>query len=57
MLLLQERAAAHEYGLDLDPAYMADLEQDITACRAAYIGAAVTEIAVLRARLGAPLLG
>jgi hypothetical protein len=57
MLLNEERALAHEAGLDLDAAYMADLEEEITAYRAAYVGAAVTEIAMLRARLGAPLVG
>lgn len=38
-----------------DPAYMADLDTEIAAMHAAWIGAAVTEIAVLRAQLaGAP---
>lgn len=57
MLLQEERAQAREEGLHHNDTYMADLEQDITAARAAYVGAAVTEIAILRARLGAPLRG
>ena len=57
MLLHEERVLAHEAGLDMDRAYMADLEEEITAYRAAYVGAAVTEIAMLRARLDGPLQG
>jgi hypothetical protein len=51
MLLGEERVLAHEAGLDHDRAYMADLDDEIAHYRAAYIGAAVTEIAMLRARL------
>lgn len=57
LLLHEERVLAREQGLATDPAYMADLDEEIEACRHAYIGAAVTEIAVLRAWLGAPLQG
>lgn len=51
MLLHEERVLAREQGLAADRAYMADLEEEIEACRSAYVGAAVTEIAVLRAEL------
>jgi hypothetical protein len=57
MLLGEERVLAHEVGLDHDAAYMADLDDEIQQHRSAYVGAAVTEIAMLRARLGAPLHG
>lgn len=52
MLLHEERVLAREQGLASDRAYMADLDEEIAACRSAYIGAAVTELAVLRAELG-----
>ena len=35
-----------------EPAYMADLEDEILATEAAYVAGAITEIASLRARLG-----
>ncbi|MGK2938029.1 MAG: hypothetical protein ACSLFR_09550 [Solirubrobacteraceae bacterium] len=54
-LLRIERALAMGCELRHDPAYMADLDTEIAAMHAAWIGAAVTEIAVLRAQLaGAP---
>jgi len=56
-LLHEERLLAVEIGLAADGAYMADLEDEILACRAAYIGAAVTEIATMRAELSGPLVG
>ncbi len=56
-VLAEERALAHEYGLDRDVAYMADLESEIAAVHAAFVGGAVVEIACLRARLSGPLLG
>jgi hypothetical protein len=56
-LLHEERLLAVEIGLASDGAYMADLEDEIAACRAAYIGAAVTEIATMRAELSGPLAG
>jgi hypothetical protein len=52
-----ERALAVIEGLATSAAYMEDLDDEIAATRHAYIGAAVTEIAVLRAELSAPLLG
>jgi hypothetical protein len=57
MLLGEERVLAHEAGLDHDLAYMADLDGEIAQTRSAYVGAAVTEIAMLRARLDGPLVG
>ena len=36
---------------------MTDLENDIEASRALYVGLAVTEIATLRAQLGGPQVG
>ncbi len=56
-LLAQERYLAINAGLDHDEAYMADLIDDIATTTAAYIGAAVTEIACLRARMGEPQQG
>lgn len=55
-LLVQERAFVRLEGLD-HPAYEADLDDEIIAMRSAYIGAAVTEIASLRAELSGPLQG
>ena len=49
--LQAERALARIEGLASDSAYMADLEQEIAATHSAYVGAAVTEIASLRAQL------
>ncbi len=46
--LLEERAAACCSPLASNPVYMADLEAEIAAVRAAYVCAAVTEVAVLR---------
>jgi hypothetical protein len=57
LLLGEERVLAHEAGLDHDRAYMADLEDEIATYRSAYMGAVVTEIAMLRARLDGPLQG
>ncbi|MDX6720419.1 MAG: hypothetical protein QOJ63_2673 [Solirubrobacteraceae bacterium] len=56
-LLYVERALAVIEGLGANRTYMADLEQEISGCRDAYVGAAVTEIAVLRGVLGARLSG
>ena len=56
-LLEAERVAASLEGLASDPAYMADLDEEIGDTKAAYLGAAVTEIAVLRAELSGPQLG
>jgi hypothetical protein len=52
-----ERLLAWREGLTADAAYMADLDDEIAACRAAFVGAAVTEIATIRAALSGPLLG
>ena len=56
-LLYAERALAASAGLGGNRAYMDDLENEISGCRDAYVGAAVTEIAVLRAALGSRLSG
>ena len=55
--LLVERALALIEGLATDGAYMADLDDEIAATRHAYIAAAITDIATLRAELSAPQLG
>jgi hypothetical protein len=55
--LFAERALAALEGLDRDPLYMADLQDEITAANEAYIGTAVTEIALLRADLSGRLVG
>jgi hypothetical protein len=52
-----ERAQAMIEGLGDSAAYMADLAEEIAVTRHAYIAAAVTEIAVLRAELSGPLQG
>jgi len=52
-----ERALALIEGLGNSAAYMADLDDEIAATRSAYVAAAVTEIAVLRAELTGRLLG
>jgi hypothetical protein len=57
LLLGEERVLAHEAGLDHDRSYMTHLDDEIAQVRAAYVGAAVTEIAMLRARLDGPLNG
>lgn len=46
--LLQERFTALRTPLGANPLYMADLEADIAACRATYVGVAVTELATLQ---------
>lgn len=56
-LLLAERALAGVEGLSANRAYMDDLEDEIAHTRDAYVGAAVTEIAVLRAELSGRLEG
>jgi hypothetical protein len=52
-----ERLAAEAAGLTECAAYMADLEDEISEYRAAYVGAAVTEIAVARRELSGRLVG
>jgi hypothetical protein len=56
-LLYVERALAESAGLANNRTYMDDLENEISGCRDAYVGAAVTEIAVLRGLLGGQLSG
>lgn len=50
-LLLLERALAGAEGHTTDQADQADLDDEIATTRTAYVGAAVTEIASLRAQL------
>lgn len=52
-----ERALASIEGLAGNSLYMGDLEQEIAATHSAYVGAAVTEIATLRAQLSGPQVG
>jgi hypothetical protein len=52
-----ERFDAADFGLSGCEAYMADLEDEISLCRAAFAGAAVTEIAVARGELSGRLVG
>jgi hypothetical protein len=52
-----ERLDAVEAGLGENALYMTDLENDIEASRARYVGLVVTEIATLRAQLGGPQVG
>jgi hypothetical protein len=56
-LLETERALALDTTLAHDPAYMADLREEIFATRHAYVGAAVVEIASFRAQLTGPQVG
>ena len=56
-LLETERAAALETALRDDPAYMADLREEIVATRHAFVGSAVVEIASYRAQLSGPQVG
>lgn len=55
--LRAERAQATLAGLDDNRLYMDSLRGEEAATRAAYVGAAVTEIATLRAALSGPLQG
>jgi hypothetical protein len=55
--LQAELALALAEGLEESDAYMADLSEEISEVRHAYIAVAVTEIAVLRAELSTPLVG
>jgi hypothetical protein len=55
--LQAERLDAVEAGLGENALYMTDLENDIEASRALYVGLAVTEIASLRAQLSGPQVG
>jgi hypothetical protein len=55
--LQAERALAEHTGMTRIRSYRADLERDIQRSLAAFIGAAVTEIATLRGQLSGPLYG
>jgi hypothetical protein len=55
--LRAERTLASAEGLAVNSAYMADLDGEIEATTSAYVGAAVTEIATLRADLSGPQVG
>jgi hypothetical protein len=57
MQLQAERALASLEGLGGNTAYVSDLDYDLAAAHHAYVGAAVTEIATLRAELSDPQLG
>jgi len=50
-LLRIEHQLAVAIGLDADPEYMADLEHQLEIWEAAWVGAAVTQLAVRRAEL------
>jgi hypothetical protein len=52
-----ERIEAKSVGLGGNQAYMMDLENEISETRAAFVGAAVTEIAVARGELSGRLFG
>jgi hypothetical protein len=55
--LYLERLEAESAGLSKCAAYMSDLEDEISDYRAAFLGAAVTEIAIARADLSGRLIG
>jgi hypothetical protein len=55
--LSMERLEAESTGLVECGPYMAQLAREVALCRAALVGAAVTEIAVLRAELSGPQAG
>lgn len=55
--LAAERLDAIEAGLGDNAAYMRELEEDLTAAHASYVGLAVTEIATLRGQLCGPQAG
>lgn len=50
-VLLEERSTALRTPLAANRIYMDSLEADIAASQAAFVGAAVTELAVLRAEV------
>jgi hypothetical protein len=56
-VLAEERAAALAWGADAISAYIDDLQREIDDYRAAYVGAAITEIASFRAQLSGPQVG
>lgn len=52
-----EATAAAAWGADAIPAYFDALRREIEHFRNAYVGAAVTEVATLRAQLSGPQRG
>ena len=56
-LLELERLEAQYVGLMDCEDYKRDLEEEIAECRSVFVGAAVTEIAVLRAELSGRQVG
>jgi hypothetical protein len=56
LLELEFREARHS-GLIACREYRRDLEEDLAECRVAYVGAAVAEIATLRAELSSRQVG
>ena len=52
-----ERALASIEGLAVNPAYMADLDDEIAVTLQAFVGAAVTEIATFRGQLSGAQVG
>jgi hypothetical protein len=57
MELALERLEAEGQGLGANGTYMADLEEEILAYRAALVGSRVTDVAVLHGMLHGPNLG
>jgi hypothetical protein len=55
--LREELAAAVDVGLADHPAYQADLREEMAIAEAAYVAAAITEIASFRAQLSGPQFG
>jgi hypothetical protein len=55
--LRAERLLASTYGMTGNATYMLDLDAEIEEVTAAYTGAAVTEMATLRAELFGPQIG
>jgi hypothetical protein len=55
--LMAERHAAVSAGLGGNGVYMSELEEELEAARAAYVGMAVTEIATFRGELGGRQVG
>ena len=56
-LLQLERVEAETAGLTACETYMRELDEEISQCRAAFVGAAVTELAVARAELSGRFYG
>jgi hypothetical protein len=56
-ILELERREARLIGLINSEQYRRDLEEEMAECRVAYVGAAVTEIATLRAELSGRQVG